>query len=297
MQQQLTAGSFAKLCGTTKATLRWYRKIELLIPKEIGSNGYAYYGPEQLVQFTLIQALQKVGYSLEQVKEYNNFDNTDDTDFLDQQINQLDQEIRILQERRTFLIQIKSNQNQSLKKWGDNPSTGSIQISFQEAADYLVIPADLSDSTHYQNQLLKLQTFVQKLGYGDHNTIISYQNEQNINSHNLTKGLTIGVQVNDSDLPHKLEQSGPESNEFEIIHRPSGKYFNYLTSFALENDPNHPSQPAKINPMIQGQIDALKLGTEMGYSASSGLIETPITVLQQDNGLRYLFLEVSILAK
>lgn len=174
LQQRLTAGSFAKLCGTTKATLRWYRKIKLLVPKEIGPNGYAYYGPEQLVQFTLIQALQKVGYSLEQVKEYNNFDKTDDTDFLDQQINQLDQEIKILQERRTFLMQIKSNQNQSLKKWGENPASGSIQISFQKAADYLVIPADLSDSTHYQNQLLKLQTFVQKLGYGDHNTIISY---------------------------------------------------------------------------------------------------------------------------
>lgn len=65
----ITSGEFAKLCDTTKETLRHYKDIGLLIPKYEGKNGYQYYDAEQFYDYYAISIFKKTGTSLTKIKE------------------------------------------------------------------------------------------------------------------------------------------------------------------------------------------------------------------------------------
>jgi DNA-binding transcriptional MerR regulator len=66
----LKAGEFARLCGSTKETLRHYHGIGLLTPAETAPNGYKLYGPAQVADFMLIDALRRAGRSLVEIRDY-----------------------------------------------------------------------------------------------------------------------------------------------------------------------------------------------------------------------------------
>lgn len=68
----LLSGQFAKLCGTTKETLRHYHKKGILIPAKQEQNGYFYYSINQCLTFELIQLFTQTGNSLEEIKKYLN---------------------------------------------------------------------------------------------------------------------------------------------------------------------------------------------------------------------------------
>jgi DNA-binding transcriptional MerR regulator len=69
-QQLLKSGEFARICGTTKETLRHYHDIGLLAPTHIADNGYRYYSDKNLLDFSFISALQSAGCSLDEIQEY-----------------------------------------------------------------------------------------------------------------------------------------------------------------------------------------------------------------------------------
>lgn len=71
----LSSGEFAKLCKTSKVTLRHYKDIGLLKPAAEGRNGYLYYEPEQFYDYYLIYILKKTGTSLAEIKAYQNHQN------------------------------------------------------------------------------------------------------------------------------------------------------------------------------------------------------------------------------
>ena len=64
----LTSGGFAKLCGTTKETLRHYKDIGLLSPAHQGDNGYFYYDVEQFYDFYAIAIFRQTGTPLEEIR-------------------------------------------------------------------------------------------------------------------------------------------------------------------------------------------------------------------------------------
>lgn len=66
----LKAGEFARLCGTTKETLRHYGDIGLLVPVAKAKNGYQLYSPLQLSDYLLVSSLQQAGCSLHEIKGY-----------------------------------------------------------------------------------------------------------------------------------------------------------------------------------------------------------------------------------
>ena len=70
MDALLKAGEFARLCRTTKETLRHYDRIGLLSPTMRGENGYKLYSFMQLVDFALVSALQSAGLSLAEVRDF-----------------------------------------------------------------------------------------------------------------------------------------------------------------------------------------------------------------------------------
>lgn len=67
MKEFLHSGEFAKLCQTTKETLRHYDRIGLFKPIAHTEAGYALYGYSQLVDFLLIRALQGADTSLKEI--------------------------------------------------------------------------------------------------------------------------------------------------------------------------------------------------------------------------------------
>ena len=64
----LTSGGFAKLCGTTKETLRHYKDIGLLSPAHQGDNGYFYYDVEQFYDFYAISIFRQTETPLEEIR-------------------------------------------------------------------------------------------------------------------------------------------------------------------------------------------------------------------------------------
>lgn len=68
----ITAGQFAKLARTTKRTVTWYDEKGLLKPAIVEENGYRYYQPYQIIDFQVILLLRKLGFSIEEIKEYLN---------------------------------------------------------------------------------------------------------------------------------------------------------------------------------------------------------------------------------
>ncbi|NKY85238.1 MerR family transcriptional regulator [Nocardia veterana] len=57
----------AKMSGVTARTLRHYDDIGLLAPAYVGSNGYRYYGEEQLLRLQQILVLRELGLSLTEI--------------------------------------------------------------------------------------------------------------------------------------------------------------------------------------------------------------------------------------
>ena len=61
---------FAKLCGCSIYTLRYYDEIGLLRPKTVNHHsGYRYYTEEQILQFLEIKEFQEIGFSVQEIKE------------------------------------------------------------------------------------------------------------------------------------------------------------------------------------------------------------------------------------
>lgn len=70
VQNYYTSGEFAKICLTTKETLRHYDDIGILCPAFVGENGYRYYTTGQFFDYDLIITLKETGCSLTEIKSY-----------------------------------------------------------------------------------------------------------------------------------------------------------------------------------------------------------------------------------
>ncbi len=69
MKDKYTIGETAKLLGVSTQTLRYYDKINLLVPQFVDSqSGYRYYTYNQFHYIDKIKYLQKFGLSLDEIK-------------------------------------------------------------------------------------------------------------------------------------------------------------------------------------------------------------------------------------
>ncbi len=67
-----TTGQFAKLCETTKETLRHYDNIGVIKPVKKQDNGYKYYSSHQIFDWYIISVLKHAGCSLHEIGDYLN---------------------------------------------------------------------------------------------------------------------------------------------------------------------------------------------------------------------------------
>lgn len=103
-QMYFTTGEFAKLCGTTKETLRHYDALGLLQPEERGENGYGYYMAWQFFDYDMIYTLKEAGSSLKEIKDYMEQHDTEDfIQLLQEKDQQLEREKEKLERMQRFL--------------------------------------------------------------------------------------------------------------------------------------------------------------------------------------------------
>ena len=113
----IRAGEFARMCQTTRDTLRYYEKQGILVPHKNPENGYHYYSYAQISSYYFISTFRSVDSSVADIKEYllsNEEDKFDE--FVDKQYGQLvkmraelDQKINIIANTKVILKQIRAN--------------------------------------------------------------------------------------------------------------------------------------------------------------------------------------------
>ena len=78
MRNRFSIGEMAKLHNVPVKTLRYYDEIGLLIPIQVGENGYRYYSAEQFEQLDTIIYLKRLGLTLEKIKGHLKYRNVEE---------------------------------------------------------------------------------------------------------------------------------------------------------------------------------------------------------------------------
>lgn len=99
-----TSGEFAKICVTTKETLRHYDEVGILRPAFIGENGYRYYTTGQFFDYDLILTLKEAGCSLLEIKNYmEHYEAQDFLAVMKEKAKQLEEEKRKIESMQKLL--------------------------------------------------------------------------------------------------------------------------------------------------------------------------------------------------
>ncbi len=99
-----SSGEFARLCGTTKETLRHYHKIGLLVPARTEPNGYYSYASFQFYDYYLISSFQGTSLSLRDLQsKLSGSDETTYHEILQHQLEEIHQRQRDLERKEKLL--------------------------------------------------------------------------------------------------------------------------------------------------------------------------------------------------
>ena len=96
----LSVGQFAKLCGTTRDTLRYYYEQKIIIPRVDPNNGYHYYSASQISSFFFITTMRQAGCSIKEISSIIHNSNRD-------HIHQLANSKILEMQRELFMINNK----------------------------------------------------------------------------------------------------------------------------------------------------------------------------------------------
>ena len=114
---KLKIGEFSQMMQVTVKTLRHYEQKGLLLPDEVDEwTGYRYYSISQMQKLSAIRDLQRLGFSLDEIKElYEDDSHTPSARQLDQKIAQTEEQLRQLIARRDQLLLWRNSQKQITK--------------------------------------------------------------------------------------------------------------------------------------------------------------------------------------
>lgn len=206
-----TTGQFAKLCETTKETLRHYSNIGLLKPDIKEKNGYQYYSQRQLCDFYLINTLKNTGCKLNTINQYINDDENDDLiDLLEQQLEQMLIEKRNM-EKREQVIRQSIDKYKSMKKY-NKFNTCYVKEDHEE---YFIL-TDLKD-VELNGEWMK-----------SINNHLKYCEEKKLNIEYQLSYIT-KLAKEEKDFKYYIASKIYSKIECERLHiKPKGKYIKYI---------------------------------------------------------------------
>ena len=117
LKTKLKIGEFSKLMQVTVKTLRHYEQKGLLIPDEVDEwTGYRYYSIEQMQKLQNIRDLQRLGFSLDEIKDLcDSYSCTPTISQLTKKIEETEAQLRKLIVRRNQLIDWRNARKQMKK--------------------------------------------------------------------------------------------------------------------------------------------------------------------------------------
>ena len=111
---KLKIGEFSKLMQVTVKTLRHYEQKELLLPDEVDEwTGYRYYSIDQMQKLQAIRDLQRLGFTLDEIKElYQDDSHTPSIRQLDKKIKDTEARLQQLVARRERLLDWRNSRKE-----------------------------------------------------------------------------------------------------------------------------------------------------------------------------------------
>ena len=111
---KLKIGEFSRLMQVTVKTLRHYEQKELLLPDEVDEwTGYRYYSVDQMQRLNTIRDLQRLGFTLDEIKELLEDDShTPSIRQLDAKINDTEAQLQQLITRRERLLNWRNSRKE-----------------------------------------------------------------------------------------------------------------------------------------------------------------------------------------
>ena len=143
---KLKIGEFSKMMQLTVKTLRHYEQRGLLMPEEVDKwTGYRYYSISQMQRLNAIRDLQRQGFTLEEIKElFDDGAQMPSVDQLTQKIEETEQQLQLLMERRRQLLRWLDSHKQknTMEKFSIQSLPEIIVASHREViADYSALGA------------------------------------------------------------------------------------------------------------------------------------------------------------
>lgn len=110
---KLKIGEFSQMMQVTIKTLRHYEQKGLLMPYEVDEwTGYRFYSVEQMQKLNAIRDLQRLGFSLDEIKDlYEEDSHTPSLSQITEKIDKTEQQLKELITRRNQLLEWKDSCN------------------------------------------------------------------------------------------------------------------------------------------------------------------------------------------
>ncbi|MCI5777319.1 MAG: MerR family transcriptional regulator [Bacteroidales bacterium] len=107
-------GEFSQMMQVTVKTLRHYEQKGLLLPTATDEwTGYRYYTVEQMQKLKGIRDLQRLGFSLDEIKDlYDDESHTPSVGQIDEKIEETEQQLKTLIARRRNLLDWRNSRNE-----------------------------------------------------------------------------------------------------------------------------------------------------------------------------------------
>ncbi|WNC14348.1 helix-turn-helix domain-containing protein [Brevibacillus brevis] len=157
MQNKLTIGEMAKLRGVTVDTLRHYDKIGLLKPYYTDpDSGYRYYSISQYEVLGTIKELRRIGFSLEEIKDFlTNRTVKKSVQFLQQSMDRIQEKIRELQAIHSIMMNRLTHIERFLESYKDS----DIVVKHFEEREYIQLarPVKWADTEEAYFGFLELE--------------------------------------------------------------------------------------------------------------------------------------------
>ena len=111
---KLKIGEFSKMMQVTVKTLRHYEQKGLLLPDEVDEwTGYRYYSIDQMQKLQDIRDLQRLGFSLEEIKDLYEYDShTPSIRQLTEKIKETEIQLKQLIARRNRLLDWRNSRKE-----------------------------------------------------------------------------------------------------------------------------------------------------------------------------------------
>ncbi len=214
-----TINEFAKACKTTKDTLYHYEKNEILRPTIDESNHYRYYTSLDFHHFQFISHLRNLGFTISEIREYQNERSTDGYISLLEQVREKTlKEIDFLNKRLTVSAYTRESMIGYRNNTLDVPSIINLGESY-----YFMTPFSgnlnslkgIKEMSDHLEQLLKKPS--QTAPVVAVKVAINEQDENNLHPITFTSKTT---------TPELFEKD-------TIYHRPKGQYLDLFVNLDL----------------------------------------------------------------